>query len=187
MSNKIIIITAPSGSGKSSIAKGLMQAMPNMQFSISAATRKPRSGEIDGEHYHFISVAEFESKIKNKEFAEWEKVYEGKYYGTLCSEMNRIWSQSQIPLLDIDVQGAINIQKAYPAQTLSLFIQVPLSELKKRLIARGTETSESLQERLSKADQEAQQSIYFNHIIINDQLDKAIKETIELVKNFLEN
>jgi guanylate kinase len=187
MLQKIIIITAPSGSGKSSIAKGLMQAIPNLQFSISAATRAARDGETNGVHYHFMSIADFENKIKNNEFAEWEKVYEGKYYGTLKSEMNRIWQNNQIPLLDIDVKGAKNIQAAYPTHTLSLFINVPKQELKKRLLARGTETEETLVERLTKAEIEAKDSIYFDVIIQNINLHQATQEAIAIVEKFIQN
>jgi guanylate kinase len=187
MVQKIIIITAPSGSGKSSIAKGVMQAIPELQFSISAATRLPRIGEIEGIHYYFMSIADFTNKINNNEFAEWEKVYEGKYYGTLKSEINKIWQNNKTPVLDIDVIGAKNIISTYPSQTLSLFINVPLQELKKRLLARGTETTESLTERLEKAESEAIDSVFFDVIINNINLEKATQEAIETVKTFIQS
>ncbi len=185
MANKIIILTAPSGSGKSSIAKGLMAAMPNLQFSVSAATRHPRAGEIEGVHYYFISVQDFQQKIELNQFAEWEKVYEGKYYGTLKSEIQSIWNAGKIPLLDIDVIGAKNINKNYPIETCSIFIEVPITELKKRLEDRGSETTESLQERLDKAAQEAEHKNYFHYTVINDSLKRATKETIKIVQEFL--
>jgi guanylate kinase len=185
LNNKIIILTAPSGSGKSSIAKGLMQVVPNLRFSVSAATRSPRIGEVNGVHYHFMTPSAFEQKINNNEFAEWEKVYEGKYYGTLKTEIEHIWAKGQNPLLDIDVKGALSIQQLYGAQVLSIYIQVPIAELQKRLQARGTETPITLQERLDKAEIEAQDAQYFNTIVINDDLQKATAQVVKLVQLFL--
>ncbi|HMD00274.1 MAG TPA: hypothetical protein VKH37_08975, partial [Ferruginibacter sp.] len=121
LAHKLIIITAPSGAGKTSITKYLMRRFPQLAFSISAATRKPRGYEKDGVDYHFISEEEFKQKIQHEEFVEWEMVYEGKYYGTLKSEMQRIWSENKIPVLDIDVKGAIHVQQQYPETSLSLF------------------------------------------------------------------
>ena len=130
------IITAPSGAGKTSITHHLMENFPQLSFSISAATRSPRANEVDGKDYYFMSEAEFQHKIKAKEFAEWEMVYEGKYYGTLKSELERIWANGQVPVLDIDVKGALHVQKQYPINTLSLFIEPPsVDELKKRLLS----------------------------------------------------
>jgi len=125
---KILIITAPSGAGKTSITKRLMQKFPNLAFSISAATRNARSTEVDGKDYYFMPEAAFQQKIQEKEFAEWEMVYEGKYYGTLKSELERIWANNQIPVLDIDVKGALHVQKQYPINTLSIFIEPPSVE-----------------------------------------------------------
>jgi guanylate kinase len=185
LTTKIIILTAPSGSGKSTIAKGLMQQLPQLQFSVSAATRSPRSDEVDGVHYHFLSVDQFTSKINSNQFAEWEKVYEGKYYGTLKSEIENIWAQHKVPLLDIDVKGAKSIIANYPQQVLSIYIHVPVAELQKRLIARGTETPKSLQERLDKASIEAQESTSFDAIVLNNDLHEATQEVVEQVKKFL--
>ena len=135
---KILIITAPSGAGKTSITKYLMKKFPQLAFSISAATRSPRNNEVNGLDYHFMSEEAFQDKIKNKEFAEWEMVYEGKYYGTLKAELERIWANKQIPVLDIDVKGALHVQKQYPINTLSVFIEPPsVAELKKRLESRA--------------------------------------------------
>ena len=146
--HKILIITAPSGAGKTSITKHLMQRFPQLAFSISAATRTPRSNEKDGVDYYFMDEESFQHKIKEKAFAEWEMVYEGKYYGTLKSELERIWNNGQVPVLDIDVKGAIHVQKQYPINTLSVFIEPPsVEELKKRLMGRGTETAETLTEK----------------------------------------
>lgn len=184
---KILIITAPSGAGKTSITRHLMQRFSQLAFSISAATRSPRSNEVDGTDYYFMSDASFQEKIKNKEFAEWEMVYEGKYYGTLKTELERIWSNNQIPVLDIDVKGAIHVQKQYPINTLSLFIEPPsVDELKKRLESRGTETEQSLAARVNKATYEISFKTHFDKIIINEHLQKACEEAEKLVQNFID-
>lgn len=184
---KIILLTAPSGSGKTSIVKYLMKKFQVLSFSISATTRAPRSNEIEGRDYYFISESDFKEKIKNKEFLEWEMVYEGKYYGTLKTEIQRIWSEKKIPLLDIDVQGAIHVQQQYPVNTMSVFVQAPsLKELKNRLQGRGSETEDSLQARLSKATYEMSFKDSFQNIIINDEFDKACEEAETLVHDFLE-
>jgi guanylate kinase len=184
---KIIILTAPSGSGKSSIAALLMQAIPQLQFSVSSATRKPRNGEVDGVHYHFISVEEFEKEIEQNNFVEWEKVYEGKYYGTTKKALEDIWQNKGIPLLDIDVKGALNLLQQFGStQVCSIFIEVPLADLEKRLLARGTETPQTLAERLQKAEYEASFASQFQHIVLNHQLEQAAKETLQIVQNFLQ-
>lgn len=183
---KILIITAPSGAGKTSITHYLMQQFPQLSFSISAATRQARGTEKHCVDYYFISEAEFQQKIKQKEFAEWEMVYEGKYYGTLKSELERIWQNNQVPVLDIDVKGAIHVQNQYPINTLSLFIEPPsVEELKKRLESRGTETLESLTARVNKASYEISFKGHFDEVIVNDNLDKACAEALKLVGDFL--
>ncbi|MBK7433348.1 MAG: guanylate kinase [Chitinophagaceae bacterium] len=184
--HKLIIITAPSGAGKTSITRHLMRQFPQLAFSISAATRKPRGAEKDGVDYHFISEAEFKEKIQQDAFVEWEMVYEGKYYGTLKSELQRIWSQHQIPVLDIDVKGAIHVQQQFPNTSLSLFIEPPsVEELKKRLESRGTETPESLAARINKASFELSFKEQFNRIIVNDDLQRACDEAVTIVGDFL--
>lgn len=186
LNNKIIIITAPSGAGKTSITRHLMKVFPKLAFSVSAATRKPRGNEKNGVDYLFISTEEFQEKIRHNEFVEWEMVYEGKYYGTLKSEMDRIWSQGKIPVLDIDVKGAIHVQQQYPDSSLSIFIQAPsIDELKKRLQSRGTETAESLAARINKASYELSFKNHFNKIIINDQLQRACTEAESIVAAFI--
>ncbi|MEO7394560.1 MAG: guanylate kinase [Chitinophagaceae bacterium] len=185
--NKIIIIAAPSGAGKTSVTRHLLKNLPRqLAFSISCATRQPRNHEKDGLDYYFISIEEFKNKIDQKEFVEWEMVYAGKYYGTLKSEIKRIWQQQKAPLLDVDVQGGINIQQQYMQQSLSLFIEPPsMEELERRLTVRGTETPESLQARLGKAVYELSFKHQFDRIILNDNLERACKEAEDIVRNFI--
>jgi guanylate kinase len=185
---KILIITAPSGAGKTSITHFLMQEFSNLAFSVSATTRSPRQNEKDGADYYFISADDFKTKIKQKEFAEWEMVYEGKYYGTLKSELKRIWDLNKVPVLDIDVKGALHVQQQYPENTLSIFIQPPsVDELKNRLLSRGTETEESLNARVNKAAYEIGFKEHFNKVIVNDILENACIEAKEILIAFLEN
>ena len=185
---KIIIIAAPSGAGKTSIVKCLQERMPDqLEFSVSCTTRSPRPGETNGIEYYFTSVEDFESKIAKEELAEWEMVYFGKYYGTPVSELERIWQKGKAPLLDIDVKGGLNIRKRFPSSSLSIFIDPPsLTELSRRLHARGTETPESLDARLNKATYEMSFKGEFDHIILNDDFQKACAETEQLVRNFLQ-
>jgi guanylate kinase len=184
--NKLIIITAPSGSGKTSITRHLMQHFPQLVFSVSAATRQPRGIEKDGVDYHFISTETFQQKIQHNEFIEWEMVYEGKYYGTLKSELEKIWNQNKIPVLDIDVKGAIHVQQQFPQTSLSLFIQPPsVEELKKRLQSRGTETAESLAARINKASYELSFKEHFNKVVVNDELQNACAEAENIVEAFI--
>ena len=184
--HKILIITAPSGAGKTSITRYLIRTFPQLVFSISAATRKMRGYEKDGVDYHFISEDEFKQKIQDHEFVEWEMVYEGKYYGTLKAELERIWKEDKIPVLDIDVKGAIHVQQQYPANSLSLFIETPSVEvLKKRLEGRGTESGESLAARINKAAYELSFKEQFNEHIVNDDLQRACNEAETIVGEFL--
>lgn len=185
--NKIIIIAAPSGSGKTSVTRHLLKAFNGkLAFSVSCATRQPRNHEKNGVDYYFISPEEFKQRIANHEFAEWEMVYEGKYYGTLKSELQRMWDNGQTPLLDVDVKGGINVQQQYPTQSLSLFIEPPsIDELEKRLKARGTETAESLKARIDKASYELSFKSQFDKVIINDDLATACTEAEDIVRKFL--
>ncbi len=184
---KIIIVTAPSGAGKTSIVHYLLQKYPTqLGFSISAATRSPRANEKNGEDYYFMSETEFNQKINNNEFIEWEMVYEGKYYGTLKTEIERLWSLGITPMLDIDVKGAIHVQEQFKNNSLSIFIEPPSIEaLKQRLQKRGTETEESLQARLDKVSYELSFKNHFNTTIINDSLDDAREKTEAIVLDFL--
>jgi len=183
---KMIVITAPSGAGKTSITRHLLKVLPQLAFSISAATRRPRANEKDGVDYYFISEEEFHSKILQEEFVEWEMVYEGNYYGTLKSELKRIWKNKQIPVMDIDVQGAIHVQKEYPVNSLFIFIQPPsVEELKKRLESRGSETSESLSARINKSAYELTFKNNFPNIVVNNNLQQACAEAEAIVRSFI--
>ncbi|MDO8995079.1 MAG: guanylate kinase [Sediminibacterium sp.] len=185
-SRKIIIIAAPSGSGKTSITRFLLQKYPALCLSVSAATRKPRGEEKDGVHYHFISEEDFKHKIEENAFVEWEMVYEGSYYGTLKAELERIWNLGKTPILDIDVKGAIHLQDQFPNRCLSIFIEPPsVTELKKRLESRGTETPESLANRVNKASYELSFKNHFHKNILNDNLERACTETEQVIKEFL--
>ena len=184
---KILIITAPSGAGKTSITQHLMAKFPDrLAFSVSAATRQPRGQERNGVDYFFMSVDEFREKIREDAFVEWEMVYEGKYYGTLKSELERIWSEGRVPLLDIDVKGAIHVMQQFPGRTRSLFIEPPsVDELRRRLEARGTETPASLADRVNKASYELSFKDHFNHVIVNDLLPRACAEAEDILRDFL--
>jgi len=186
-SHKIIIITAPSGSGKTSITRHLMQTFPQLSFSVSATTRLPRPQEKNGVDYYFLSADAFKSKIDAAEFIEYEMVYEDVYYGTLKTEMNRIWNNVQIPVLDIDVKGAMNVMRLYPGKTLSLFVEPPsLEELENRLKKRGTETTDSLLKRITKASEEMAYKNEFDEIIVNDDLEIACDQAEKVVSRFLD-
>ncbi len=185
---KILIITAPSGAGKTSITKYLMDKFSVLAFSVSAATRQPRGMEKDGVDYHFISADDFKYKIQHNEFVEWEMVYEGKYYGTLKSELDKIWAAGKVPVLDIDVKGAIHVQQQFNDGTLSLFIEPPsVNELKKRLQSRGTETAESLTDRVNKASYELSFKTYFDKTVVNADLSIACAEAEKIVADFLKS
>lgn len=182
----IIIITAPSGAGKTSITRHLLEVYPQLCFSISAATRSPRGTEQNGKDYYFMSSEEFQDKIRHDEFVEWEMVYEGKYYGTLKSELQRIWDNNQVPVLDIDVKGAIHVQQQNPTGTLSIFIEPPsIDELRRRLESRGTETEDSLNARVNKAAYEISFKHSFTVSILNAELGKAQAEAEKVIGEFL--
>lgn len=169
------------------MVRHLLKTLPDhLAFSISCATRSPRNNEQHGRDYYFITADEFRDRINRNEFVEWEMVYAGKYYGTLKKELLRIWEGGKAPLLDVDVKGGMNVQSQYPGRSLSLFIEPPsLEELEKRLRARGTETAESLKSRISKASYEMTFKDRFDHIIVNDKLDRACAEAEKQVRDFL--
>ena len=183
---KIILVTAPSGAGKTSIVNYLLKKLPRLSFSVSATTRKPRDTEKDGREYYFISEEEFKERIHQKEFLEWEMVYEGKYYGTLKSEIERIWENGKIPVLDVDVQGAIHVQQQYPVNTISIFIQAPsVDELKIRLQNRGTDSEASILARINKAAYEMSFKHQFKYVVINEDFATACTQTENIVDNFI--
>jgi guanylate kinase len=184
--NKLIVFAAPSGSGKSTIVRHLLKKFDFLSFSISATTREPRIGEIHGKDYYFIQKNEFENKIKQGEFLEWEEVYSGLYYGTLHSEIKRIWNLKKTILFDIDVKGALAIKKAYPKETLTVFVKVPSIEiLIQRLSERNTESPEMLQKRIEKIELENTFIDEFEVVILNNTLNIAFEEAENLVLTFL--
>ncbi len=186
LAHKLIIITAPSGSGKSSIIFYLLNHHPLLNLSISAATRKPRAGEKNGVEYYFLTETDFKTKIEANEFVEWEMVYQGSYYGTLRTELERIWNLGKTPILDIDVKGGIHLKQEFGMNCLSIFIEPPSIEaLKNRLINRGTETPESIINRVSKASYEMSFRNHFHKTILNKDLATACSETEKLIKEFL--
>lgn len=187
MEPKIIIFSAPSGSGKTTIVRHLMNNQNlRLEFSVSATSREPRSTEKDGTDYYFLSVKEFQNKIKKNEFLEWEEVYDNQYYGTLKSEVERIWSKGNNILFDIDVKGGLNIKKIYSDKALAIFVAPPsLEELKKRILNRSTENEESLMKRLSKAEHEISFANRFDIILTNKDLQNTLKEAEKLVSNFI--
>lgn len=163
-----------------------MNVVDNLSFSISACTRQPRANEQDGKDYYFLTEERFKELMAEEAFLEWEMVYEGKYYGTLRSELDRIWDTGETPLFDIDVQGAVNLQQQFEDNSLSIFIQPPsIQELQRRLESRGTETDESVAERVSKAVSEQEFASKFDTVIINDDLEEATEKLIHIVKDFL--
>jgi len=183
---KLIIITAPSGSGKTTIVKALLEKISQLTFSISATTRPPRKNEVDGKDYHFLSVKEFEQKIEEDAFAEYEMVYANKFYGTLKAKLNEIWHNGKIPLVDIDVQGAQKIKQQYQENALSIFIQAPsLEELAKRLKNRGTDSVEMIAERVAKAKHELALKNNFDQTVVNDELHEAITFCQTTIENFI--
>jgi guanylate kinase len=184
--DKIIIITAPSGAGKTSITRHLLTRYPALAFSVSAATRQPREYEVNGRDYYFLSPEEFKKRIQQNDFIEWEMVYEGKYYGTLREELQRIWDHEQVPLLDIDVKGAIHVMQQFPDSALTIFIEPPsVEELRRRLESRGTETEESLRARVNKAAYEISFKEHFHEVIVNDDLATACARAEEIIRPFL--
>lgn len=186
MGGKIIIVSAPSGAGKTTTVKHLLQQNLGLEFSVSATSRQPRPGEINGKDYHFIPESEFRQKIENREFLEWEEVYEGNLYGTLKSEVNRILNLGKSVIFDVDVVGGLNIKKFYGNDALAIFITPPsVEELEKRLKKRSTETEEKINTRIAKAKKEMEFAGQFDVIIVNDVLSTALADAEKAVARFL--
>ena len=186
MNGKIIIFSAPSGSGKSTIINYLLKQDLNLEFSISATSREPRGNEKNGVEYYFLSPEDFKERISNGEFLEYEEVYENRFYGTLKSEVERILEKGNNVVFDVDVVGGCNIKKYYGEKALSIFIQAPsINELKKRLEERKTDTQETIEKRIKKAEFELSFANKFDKIIINDDLKSAKKESQQSINNFI--
>ena len=183
---KLIVISAPSGAGKTSIVHHLLKNMPELSFSVSACSREKRDNETHGKDYYFLGVEGFQNKIKEDAFLEWEEVYENQYYGTLKSEIERIWSEGKTVIFDVDVIGGLNIKKQYPKECLSLFIMPPsVDVLRQRLSGRGSESEAKLEMRLAKAEQEISKNQEFDKVILNDDFGIACEETMQVITNFI--
>ena len=184
---KLIVFSAPSGSGKTTIVRHLLkQEELNLEFSISATSREKRGEEINGKDYYFLSAKEFKTKIKNEEFLEWEEVYRDNFYGTLKTEVERIWALGKHVIFDIDVSGGLRIKRKFPEQTLAVFVKPPsIDELKIRLKKRKTENADKINMRIAKASAELATAPLFDVVIENDNLEKALNEAYALVNNFV--
>lgn len=186
MSGRIVIISAPSGTGKTTLLKNVLPDIPGLSFSVSATSRKPRKNEVDGKDYYFVTPEEFEKRVTENQFVEWEEVYEGIRYGTLRSELNRIWQQGRSVVFDVDVMGGMKIKKQYPLQSLSVFIRPPtMQSLRERLLGRATDDPLSIEKRLARAEYELNFASRFDQVIVNDNLQTAIKDLRETLQIFL--
>lgn len=186
MKGKVIVFAAPSGSGKTTIVNELVNKIDSLRFSISATTRPKRANEIENQHYYFLSTANFKKKIDQGELLEWEEVYQGTYYGTLKSEIERIYSEGNHAILDLDVKGAIALKEKLGENALSIFIKVPsLDVLKQRLLSRGTENEKAIAMRIQKAFEEIQYEHLFDKVVVNKNLPEAINEARLLVEKFI--
>ena len=186
MSGKVLIFSAPSGSGKSTIVNHILSLHPEIEFSVSATSREPRGTEQDGVEYLFYSADIFRSLIRDQKFVEYEEVYQDRFYGTLKSEVNRIWAKGHVIIFDVDVKGGVSLKKYFGDAALSVFIQAPsVEELRKRLIARQTDTPEAIEERVAKAEEEMTYAPKFDKVLINDKLEEAYAAAEQLVDGFL--
>lgn len=183
---KLVIFSAPSGAGKSTLVNYLLPQFPELSFSISATSRSPRGREVHGKEYYFLSSEEFKAHVAGDELLEWEEVYVGTYYGTLRSEVERIWAQGKVVVFDIDVAGALNLKKQFGDRALALFVQAPSVEiLEQRLRGRGTDSEEKIQQRVAKATIEMARAPEFDKVVVNDDLDTAKAEALAILKDFL--
>ena len=183
---KLVIFSAPSGSGKTTIVRELLKRFDCFEFSISATSRNPRGQEQNGVDYYFLSNEEFKARVERDEFVEWEEVYQGTCYGTLKSEMERIWAKGNIILFDVDVMGGINLKRIFGDDACSVFIMPPsVEELERRLRGRGTDSEEVILKRIAKAEFELSKSSEFDHVVINDNLEVAVAEVVNIISNFI--
>ncbi|MCU0318699.1 MAG: guanylate kinase [Flavobacteriales bacterium] len=183
---KCIILSAPSGAGKTTIVRHLLGSGLGLAFSVSATTRPPRANERDGHDYHFRSEAQFKAHVLAGDLVEWEEVYPGRFYGTLRSEVDRIWAEGHHAIFDIDVIGGLRLKEIYKERALAIFVAPPSMEaLEERLRSRGTETESTLRTRLDKARQEWSHAPSFDHVLVNDDLQRACEEAVQLVNRFL--
>lgn len=186
MKGKLVIISAPSGAGKSTIIRHLLDSGINLEFSVSATTRAPRGTEKDGKDYYFFTVEEFKKGIDDECFIEWEEVYRDQFYGTMKSEIKRIWDKGNHVLFDVDVKGGINLKNIFKQEAVSIFIMPPsVNELERRLLQRGTDDRQKIKMRVAKAEQEIKQSDQFDNIVINSNLEQAKKEVYNIVSGFI--
>lgn len=185
-SGKCVIFSAPSGAGKTTIVHALLKRLDQLSFSVSACSRDPRPNEEDGKDYHFLGLQRFQEAILNEEFVEWEEVYSNNYYGTLKSELERIWAQGKTVIFDVDVIGGLNLKKAFGENAMAIFVQPPsYEELEKRLRHRSTETEEKIQQRMQKAETELARAEEFDLVLVNDDLEKAINTAELVVSEFI--
>lgn len=183
---KLVIFSAPSGSGKTTIVRELLKRFDCFEFSISATSRQPRGAEQNGIDYYFLTNEEFKERVARDEFVEWEEVYQGTCYGTLKSEMERIWNNGKVIIFDVDVMGGINLKRLFGDDACSMFIMPPsIEELERRLRGRGTDAEEVIQKRIAKAEFEISKAPEFDHVVINDKLDVAVEEAAEIITSFL--
>ena len=186
MQGKLIIFSAPSGAGKTTIVQHLLKIFPELEFSVSACSRPMRKDETQGVDYYFLSLDKFKQKIANEEFIEWEEVYKDNFYGTLKSEVVRIWKKGKHIIFDMDVVGGLNLKKQFGKESLAIFVMPPsIEHLEKRLQSRETETPESIKRRIGKAENELQAAIMFDKIVLNDTLEHALVEAEKIVSDFL--
>ena len=186
--SKLLLFAAPSGAGKTTIVHHLLERYDELAFSVSATTRERRPHEVDGEDYYFLSGEHFQELIRQDGFVEWEEVYSGLFYGTLRSELQRLWAAGKHIVFDIDVKGALNIKRAYPNETLAIFVKPPsLQALSNRLRQRGTEDEANLKKRMDRATAELAYEPQFDRVLINDELDKALADAEAIIETVLQN
>ncbi|MBQ3382076.1 MAG: guanylate kinase [Bacteroidales bacterium] len=185
MENKVMVFSAPSGAGKTTIVTHLLKTFNKLEFSVSATSRAPRGQEVDGKDYYFLSVKEFKKRIKNNEFVEYEEVYPGSFYGTLKSEVERIWAKGNVIMFDVDVKGGVSIKKIFGEKAFTVFIMPPsLEVMEKRLRARGTDSEEAIKTRVAKAAEEMTYAAKFDAVLVNDVLEESFEKAERLVNLF---